>query len=136
MHINDEQYELESQFKPEAMSLVDEARDDIELEEEAEEQFARDQAQLVLELDTCWDGAICQLAGLFSDAEQVSLQSQASEPQLLERAPVGRSRRLAALPRVDYALAKGQLADLLTLATRRLAALPRVDYALAKRSAR
>ena len=93
-------------FKQEAMSLVDDARDDIESEEEAEEQFARDQAQWVLELDTCWDGAICQLAGLFSDAEQVSLQSQASEPQLLERTSVGRSHRLAALPRVNYALAK------------------------------
>ena len=88
MYTGDEQYELERQIKLGAMSLLVEARDDIKSEEEAEEQLARDRAQWLLELDTCQDSAICQLASLFNDAEEVSLQSQASEPQSLERAPV------------------------------------------------
>ena len=123
MYTGDKQYELERQMKLEAISLVNEARDDIEAEEEAEEQLARDRAQWVLELDTCRDSAICQLAGLFNDAERVPLQSQASELQSLERAPVRRSRRLAALRRVDYSLAKRSVRR-----SPRLFKLTRVDY--------
>ena len=108
MYIDDEQHEPEKGTKLEAISFqfVDEALNNIRSEEEAEEQLARDRAQWALQLDTCQDRAICHLAGLFDDAEQESLQNQSSEPQLLERAPVRRSHRLAALPRVDYSLAK------------------------------
>ena len=125
MYIDDEQHEPEKETKLEAISLqfVDEALNNIGSEEEAEEQLARDRAQWALELDTCRDRAICHLAGLFNDAEQESLQNQSSEPQLLERAPVRRSRRLAALPRVDYSLAKRSVRR-----SRRLAKLDRVDY--------
>ena len=39
MYTGDKQYELERQIKLEAISLVDEAQDDIKAEEEAEEQL-------------------------------------------------------------------------------------------------